>query len=224
MGYIGKLNLKIRAIALRKQGASYQEILQEVQVSKDTISRWCRDVILTPKQLERLQTQKKLGGQRGGEVGAQRKRANRIDQTNLLKELAAKELGNLTNRDRFIAGVSLYLGDGLKSDREVGFANSNPQLVRFMVGWLREYCEIKEEKLRGQLWIHDTCDETKAKQFWSKLTGIPTDKFLKSYIAINKKDSLKVRKQLHEYGIFTVRVFSAEIQRKILGWGTGIFG
>jgi len=42
MSYAGKLEEKNKAIALRKKGYSYSEILKKVDVSKDTISRWCR--------------------------------------------------------------------------------------------------------------------------------------------------------------------------------------
>ena len=54
MGYAGKLREKRLAIKLRKQGYSYKEILEQVHVSKSTISLWCRDVIMSPKQLEKL--------------------------------------------------------------------------------------------------------------------------------------------------------------------------
>lgn len=224
MGYVGKLDLKIKAIHLRQQGFSYQEILEKVQVSKDTLSRWCRDIILTPEQLARLKQLKLAGGKKGGEIGAHKKRILRKKKTEDLYKKGKEEIGILSDRDRFIAGLSLYLGDGLKSDREVGFANSYPQLIKFIVEWLRTYCKVKPGKFRGQLWIHDTCDEKAAKEFWSNLTKIPLEQFLKSYVALSKKDSPKVRKQLHQYGVFSVRVFSAETQRRILGWGTGIFG
>lgn len=42
MGYFGKLEEKFLAQKLRKQGLSYKEILQQISVSKDTISRWCK--------------------------------------------------------------------------------------------------------------------------------------------------------------------------------------
>ncbi|HSD98304.1 MAG TPA: hypothetical protein VLB73_01220 [Patescibacteria group bacterium] len=54
MGYVGKLNLKKKAQWLRKQGLSYKEIIAQIPVSKDTISKWCRDILLTDKQKEKL--------------------------------------------------------------------------------------------------------------------------------------------------------------------------
>lgn len=54
MGYFGKLEKKELATNLRKQGLSYKEILQHMSVSKDTLSRWCKDIVLTEVQKDRL--------------------------------------------------------------------------------------------------------------------------------------------------------------------------
>ena len=90
--------------------------------------------------------------------------------------------------------------------------------------WLREFCKTPEEKFRGQIWIHSNLDETKAKKFWSKITSIPAGQFTKSYLAKNKINSKKIRKQLHQYGVFAVRVHDVKMQRKICGWMTGVLG
>ena len=90
--------------------------------------------------------------------------------------------------------------------------------------WLREFCEIPEEKFRGQIWIHSNLDELKAKKFWSKIVGISVSQFTKSYIAKNKINRRKIRKQIHQYGIFAIRVHDVKMQRKIVGWMTGVLG
>lgn len=224
MGYAGKLEEKRLAIKLRRKGLSYSEIQKKVPVSKDTLSRWCRDVILTLEQMERLRQKSLKGAEKGGIIGAKRQQRDRIRRTKGLLKEGKKEVGLLSVRDRFVAGIALYLGDGLKSDREVGFSNSNPRIIRFMMRWFREFCKVPKKKFRGQIWIHENLDELKARKYWSKITQIPLSQFQKSYIAKNKTKSRKIRKQLHKYGVFAVRVSSAEIQRKILGWIAGILG
>ena len=62
MGYAGKLEEKQLALRLRQKGYSYSEIKKKVPVSKDTLSRWCRDVILDCDQLETLR-KKQLKGE-----------------------------------------------------------------------------------------------------------------------------------------------------------------
>lgn len=224
MGYAGKLEEKRLAIKLRRKGLSYSEIQKKVPVSKDTLSRWCRDVILTPEQMGRLRQKSLKGAEKGRIIGAKRQQRDRIRRTKRLLKEGKKEVGLLSVRDRFVAGIALYLGDGLKSDREVGFSNSNPRIIRFMMRWFREFCQIPREKFRGAIWIHENLDELKARKYWSKITQIPLGRFQKSYIAKNKTKSRKIRKQLHKYGVFAIRISSAEIQRKILGWIAGILG
>lgn len=224
MGYAGKLEEKRLALKLRRQGLSYSEILKKIPVSKDTLSRWCRDVILTPSQIERLRGKRLKGAERGRIIGAKKQQRDRIKRTKKLLEKGEKEVGLLSKRDRFIAGIALYLGDGLKGDKEVGFSNSNSRVIEFMMDWFREFCQIPENKFRGQIWIHENLDELRARKYWSKATGIPINQFHKSYIAKNKKKSRKIRKKIHEQGVFAVRVSNAEIQRKILGWMSGILG
>ncbi|MCX6806826.1 MAG: hypothetical protein NT135_01750 [Candidatus Berkelbacteria bacterium] len=222
MGYFGKLEEKQLAQQLRRKGLSYGEIQKKVHISKDSLSRWCRDIILTAQHMERLQKRKLKGAERGRIIGAKRQQQNRIKRINSLLEKGKKEVGKLTKRDRFIAGAALYLGDGYKSDKSVGFSNSDPKIIKFMMSWFREFCRIPEEKFRGQIWIHDNRDELKARKYWSKITGIPLSRFHKSYIAKNKIKSRKIRKQLHKCGIFAIRISSAGVQRRILGWMSGI--
>lgn len=222
MGYLGKIEEKSIAISLRGKGLSYREINQRVNVSKDTLSRWCRGVILTPEQLESLRRKKLDGAERGRLIGAKRQQENRIARTVELAARGKKEVGRLSQRDRFIAGISLYIGDGLKGDRAVGFSNADPQAVKFILRWLREFCPIPENKFHGQIWIHEGLNEAKAKKFWSDLTKIPLKQFHKSYVAGIKPNSRKIRKIRHKYGIFAIRVSNAETQRKILGWESGI--
>ena len=224
MGYAGKLKENRLALKLRKKGLSYNEIQKKVSVSKDTLSRWCRDIILTPNQMERLKNRKLNGAERGRIIGAKRQQQERIKKTKELLNQGKKQVGLLNKRDRFIAGIGLYLGDGHKGDQGVGFSNSNSRIIQFMMSWFREFCNVPEEKFRGQIWIHDNLNESQAKIFWSKTTGIPIEQFTKSYIAKNKTNSRKIRKKLHEHGVFAIRIHKSNLQRKILGWMVGILG
>lgn len=224
MGYAGKLEEKKKALQLRQQGLSYSEIRKKVPVSKDTLSRWCRDVILSPGQLGRLRKKRLKGAERGRMIGAKKQQKDRIRRTQALLEKGKKKVSSLNKRDRFIAGIALYLGDGNKTDRSVGFSNSNSKIIKFIMKWFREFCKVPEEKFHGQIWIHENLDELKARKYWSRITKIPLNQFRKSYIAKNKTRSRKIRKKIHEYGVFAIRISDAKIQREILGWMAGVLG
>lgn len=218
MGYTGKLEEKLKAQGLRKRGLSYGKIMQQIHVSKDTISRWCRDVILTEQQKRRLLGNKLFGQRKGSLVAADNKRQARILRTQTIFKQAKEELGNLSKRDRFIAGITLYAGEGDKGDGKGGFANSDPKLIKFMMNWFKEFCAIPSSRFRGAIWIHEGLNANKAKEYWSELTGIPKSQFFKTYIAKNKTDSRKIRKNIHQYGVFAIKFSVSDKQRQIMGW------
>ncbi len=221
MGYAGKLEEKRRARMFRSRGYSYNQILHEVNISKSTLSRWCRDIILTSEQFSNLQGRKINGADKGRLIGAKKQQEARLKRIKLFLEKGKKEIGTLTDRERFIAGVGLYLGDGSKGDLEVSFSNSNPKIIGFMMSWFRDYCHVRESCFRGQIWIHNNQNKRRAKEYWSRLMKIPPNQFRKTYV-VNTKKSKKIRKKIHKYGVCSIRISRANLQRKIVGWMSGV--
>lgn len=218
MGYYGKLEEKLQAQLLRKKGLSYRQILLQIPVSKDTISRWCRDIILTRGQKKRLLENKQYGQRIGSQIAAENKRQRRLLRTQEIFEKSKNELGELTKRDRFLAGIAFYSGEGNKTDGKGGFANSDPKIIKFMMRWFKEFCKVPLSRFRGAIWIHEELDAEESKRYWSKLTGIPKNQFFKTYIAENKTKSKKIRKKIHQYGVFSINFSDSDKQRQIMGW------
>ncbi len=218
MGYSGKLEEKRVALRLRRKGLSYSEIRKKVKVSKSTLSLWCRDVVLNVDQMEKLSSRVLEGAERGRIIGAKVQQRARINKTKQLNMQGVRDVGEMSKRDRFLAGIGLYIGDGVKGDKNVGFSNSNKQIIKFMMGWFREFCNVPEEKFRGAIWLHEGLDEGESRIFWSRLTGIPVDQFTKTYISKPKKESKKIRKNIHKYGVFAIRVCDVDMQRRVMGW------
>lgn len=218
MGFSGKIEEKFLAQKLRRKGFSYKEILQKVAVSKDTISRWCRDISLTEEQKERLVTNKKFGQKKGSLVAAENKRRKRKERTIKIFKEAKIDLGRMSTRDKFIAGIALYAAEGGKTDGQGELANSDPDLIKFMVKWFLEFVKVPLSRIRGAIWLHEGLDERKAREYWSSLTGIPINQFHKTYIAGIKGDSKKIRKNIHDFGVFSIRFSDSDKQRRIIGW------
>lgn len=148
MGYFGKLELKEKAIELRSLGYSYNEIRKIVVVSKDTLSRWCRDVQLSDSQKKILLAKKINGQKKGSMIAASNKQRERIVRTEAIFSHAKKEIGNISDRDEFIFGLSLYAGEGSKTDGKGSFVNANPLLIKFMCKWLIKYCGLSKNDLQ----------------------------------------------------------------------------
>ena len=216
MSYAGKLELKLKARKLRNSGLSIKDIEKKLKVSRSSVSLWVRDVVLTQKQINKLYANKITGSLRGSYIASR----NNIKRTKeLIKksiEEGEEEVGNLSSRDKFIAGVAMYFAEGTKSSSNVSFSNSDPRSISFMADWFRRICKVPEEKFRCYLYIHDDLDERRAKKYWSDLINIPLEQFRKSYIV--KNNTKRLRKVKHIYGILRLTVSDANLSRKIAGW------
>ena len=193
---------------LRHEGLSYKEILEQVPVSKSTISLWCRDIELTPGQKERLKAK------RGKPNGPKLLKDRRIAATKQIKAQAKLELKLLTDYEFKVAGIMLYWGEGFKT-QYVGISNSDPKLIKFMMRWFREICYVPDDKFRAQVHIHSGQNELEIKKFWSKITGIPFSKFQKTYV---KEEGTGYRKNILYNGTLRVIICDSHLLRKILGW------
>jgi predicted transcriptional regulator len=221
MSYAGKLDLKLKAQKLRKRGLSVKEIEKRLKVSRSSVSLWVRDIKLTKKQLEKLYLNKKTGQLKGSIIAAMNKIKTREDITERLIKEGEKEVGKISQRDKFITGVALYFAEGEKSGEHVSFSNSDPRAVKFMVDWFRKFCKIPEEKFRCSLYIHNNLSESEAKEFWSKLTKISLSQFRKSYIVKNNPNRL--RKTKNPYGVLRIGTSDVNLHRRIMGWISGVF-
>ncbi len=207
---------------MRSIGKSYGEIIRTLKLSKSTVSDWCHDVRLTKSQLNHLYKSKKSGGLKGSAIAAKNKQEKRIKETEELFIQGQKEIGTLSKRDRFLAGIAFYASEGTKSDKGCSFANSDPAIIKFMVDWFCEFGHVPKNKFYGAIWLHEGLSESKAKKFWSMLTKIPSDHFYKTYIALNKPESKKIRKNIHQNGVFSLYVSDVVLYRKIRGWIGGV--
>jgi len=136
-------------------------------------------------------------------------------------EEGKKEIGKLSERDRFILGVALYFAEGTKADKNVSFSNSNPNAIKFMVDWFIKFCRVPIEKFRCNIYLHDNLNEKESKKYWSSLTKIPLSQFRKNYIV--KTNKKRFRKTINPYGVFRLTINDANLHRKIMGWISGAF-
>jgi len=114
-----------------------------------------------------------------------------------------------------IAGTMLYWGEGTKSGSSVMFSNSDPQMVKLFLKFLREICGVEESRLRILLHIYDDQDENSLKTFWSKVTKIPLCQFSKTYYHSGKKGTYK---KTCLYGTVSLRYSDNELLKIINNW------
>src|SRR3989344_3546039 len=221
-----KLQEKEKAILLRKEGLSYNEILKQVPVAKSSLALWLQSIGLSEKQKQRL-SEKKLASARRG---ALKKKEDRILKTRVIKENAEKEVKKLTRREVWLVGVALYWAEGSKEKEwrpgsRTQFSNSDQNMIRFFMFWLTEICGVSKGYIVPEIYIHESHREkiSAVISFWSRETSISADKFKRIYF---KKNKIKIKRRnigSGYYGVLRLSVSeSSELNRKISGWTNGI--
>lgn len=209
-----KLKEKRIVQGFRRQGLSYNEILQKVPVAKSSVSLWCRDIELTPQQKHILKKKWVENLRKFAKFGPMAIKVRREREINKIREAAKKEIRLLTPYEFKIAGTMLYWAEGSKS-HGVEITNSDPKLIRFMVRWFKEVCGATSEGLTARLNIHANQNDKKIKKYWSEITGIPLAQFGKSYI---KPEGAGHRKNILHNGVIRVRFGSEDLRHRIMAW------
>ncbi len=102
------------------------------------------------------------------------------------KALSFSMKKNLTEEeDRLkVAGVMLYWAEGYKRGKGGGldFANSDANMIKVFLNFLRIIFKVDEKRLRVYLYCYANQEVTALISFWSSTTNIPKEQFSKPYI------------------------------------------
>ncbi|MBI4252725.1 helix-turn-helix domain-containing protein [Candidatus Uhrbacteria bacterium] len=207
---------KRQAILLRKRGKSYSEIQKVVGVSMSSISLWLRNVPLSKRQKDRLFRLKVRGAKNGG---GKKKHLQRLYESKKIIRSAWDEFPKKISSPLFLLGVSLYWAEGSKADEKMSLSNSDHLMIECFMKWLREVCDVPEKKVRVHLHIHSLHSKKGIEKYWSRITHIPLNQFIKTYV---KTTSLGHRKNILYNGTCTVNVHDVTLYRKMIGWQLGL--
>jgi len=179
-------------MTLRRQGASLREIETVTNVSKSTLSRWLRDIELSPKAIAIL-LEKKENTKENLKKGiyyhkVYKEKVKQRNDDSVAEVLASIKLNKSMIK---LACALLYWAEGGKH-YGVRFTNSDPKMIATFLHLLRSGFNIDEKRLKLLVHIHEYHDERLVKLFWSQVTHIPIEQFNKSYLkphtAIRQKD------------------------------------
>lgn len=182
-----KLIQRRRVVELRKRGKSYSEIKKIVKVSKSSLSLWLRNIPLTEKQILRLKSVKQRTIEKYRNT-MKLKRSRRIsgyyiDQT--------KKWLPLNDREIYLAGLFLYLGEGGKTSRNtISICNTDPSVMKFTLYWMLNSLKIPKSDIRVSLHLYDDMDIKKESRYWLRQLGLTEKHLNKPYIKKSHKTDL----------------------------------
>lgn len=226
---IPKKREKIEALILRRRGLSYSEILNRVPVAKSTLSLWLRSEGLSKKQEQRL-TKKKLNAMKRGSLKVKQLR---IERVKIIEKEAISETGKLMNNPLWLAGVLLYWAEGTK-EREnnigagVQFGNSDSEMIRLFVKWLRDVLKIEEKDLFFQIYVHKSSLDRipYIVRHWAKVVKVSSRRLSKNiYFKRHNPKTNRKNTGNNYFGLIRIGVRKSSIlNRKIGGWIRGVCG
>ncbi|MBI2063049.1 MAG: helix-turn-helix transcriptional regulator [Candidatus Yanofskybacteria bacterium] len=214
--------LKNQATKLRDRGYSYNMISASIGISKSTLSDWFRDRKFTPniEVLDRIY--------RGPMKSAEKSHNRKVQETKELLEAGAKEIGKLSNRDLWLLGLGIYIGEGTKNNDIIRVINADPAVIRLSIRWFKEIIGLPDDNFAIRLHLYPDNNINESIKFWKKETGLSDKNFQK--VQIDRRENKKIykRKKL-PFGTAHVTIkangniaFGVKLFRRIKGWIYGV--
>jgi len=187
---MGKIKLDIDKILeiknLRSKGYSLSEISRELNIPRTTVFKYIKGVEILPEFIE-LWKIKRSGS----------RYVKNLKEQKAFEE-AIKLIGEISVKEKMLFLSALYWAGGSKKD--LGLSNTDPDLIKVFIEGLRKVFNVGEERFRISIRIFEDMDREKCLNFWSKVIGVPKDKFINVNVLYGKK------KGKLEYGMCRIRV------------------
>ena len=205
-----KIIEQIKAKKLRGEGFSLSEISRRLGVSKSTASLWLKDVELSPDAEKKIKAKFTAGQLASHET----KRRQTREKEDVARSLAIGVLNhyspNVYTSKIFCAVI--YFCEGSKIIKDgIRFTNSDPLLIATFLKLFRSSFELKKEKFRVGVHLHNYHDKGTQLKFWSKIARIPLSQFIKPYI----KNSSGLYKKEGYQGCVSIRYADSRIAREL---------
>ncbi|MCX6787962.1 MAG: hypothetical protein NT108_02235 [Candidatus Kaiserbacteria bacterium] len=205
---------KQEAFVLRRRGKSYLEIRKALKIPKGTLSGWFSTVDWSKQIKERLASQ------------AQDQHTTRLIDLNRVRgqhlkkvyeearEEARVEFNEMKYNPLFIAGLMLYWGEGDKLTKySTAITNTDPDLIRLYVFFLKNACRIPEEKIRAHVLIYPDLSDEDCRKYWSHESSVNLSQFTKSTIIVGRHKTRRIK-----YGVCMIGISSTYLKVKMLEW------
>ena len=212
------------ALALRREGVSYQEIRSRLGIAKSTVWRWLKAEGLVENHPQQQTERRWRASQKAARLATER----RIERTQRLINEASQRVGALSLRELWLVGITLYWAEGSKQkptdvSRGIIFSNSDASAIRVFVEWIRQCCGVSRDAIAFEIYLHETADAHTAQMFWRKELDLPATTTVKVYWKRHQRRTNRHNTGDTYHGVMRVRVRRSTIlNRRVTGWIQGI--
>jgi hypothetical protein len=221
-----RLEIREKAVALRKKGFSYSYISKQLGIkSKGTLSTWFKNIKLSNRSRILLEKNNALAHKRGLFISNEN-RIKRILSENKSAFNEGYDITKTTSKsDLTIIGPALYWAEGMKSQTRTSaslvFSNSDPKMIFLFMKFLREILLVPDKKIRSGIHLYKSINIDEAKDYWSKITSLSSHEF---YIVtqVSSRSKNKRPKNILPYGTLSVKINDRIVFHKVMGMIGGI--
>jgi hypothetical protein len=113
----------------------------------------------------------------------------------------------------------LFWAEGSRARNAVRFTNSDPEMMRLFVAFLRRCFDVPDEKFRLEcnLFADHIERQREIEQFWLDVVGVPRTCLTKTMVNTYSKYSQKKRRNRLPYGTCRVTVSDTRIAQHLYG-------
>lgn len=211
MGKHPKPAERTMARALRAElGMPVKQIAAKLGVSVSSVSLWTREIELTPEQRKRnVDSAQEIRSKKWSEANRERRRRDQEQGRERARE------GDLLHS----SGCMLYWAEGGKERNSVILANSDPQMVRFIVRFLRECFGLQDRDLsiRLNVYLGNGRSLQDIEAYWLRILDLPSSALRTHTVNHFPTSSSGRKKDKLPYGVCTVVVHKTSVAQQIFG-------
>lgn len=198
----------------REDGLSLNEISARLQVSKSTVSRWVRDIVLTETQVTQLAAQNPVYN---GQFLSSQLSKSRARSVRTTYQLAGRQRARQCC-PLHMAGCMLYWAEGEKGRCSVAFTNSDPEMMAFFLRFLNHCYHVQKQEITINInCFDDQRSVTDIEDFWLERLDLPRTQLRKTTLNYLSSYSQRKRGSTLAYGTCRILVHRTEIVQSIFG-------
>lgn len=204
-----------QALELRRNGESIKVIAKMLNVSPGSVSRWTKDIKLSEKQKEILESR------HGGRAflvreATSKKLSERAREKRRRYQQEGRKMAQLITAPLFIGGCMLYWAEGSKNKNECTMTNSNPHMLKYFQAFLSEYFGVTPAQytMNVTCYLNNGLSLEEIEGWWLGQLGLSHENLRKAVV----KTGTTNRKRRLVYGTCRLRIKkSTKILQTIYG-------
>lgn len=204
-----------KAIKLRKEGKTYSEIKRQLGLPKSTLSDWLSNYPLSDSQIDEIRKTTKRNKELGIEKCRLTKQKNRETRLCAIYEEEKNKLLPLTDREIYLIGLFLYLGEGFKDMRgALSLSNTDSNVIKFYLYWLVNCLKIDRKKIKVLVHLYSDMNIEDSLNYWSNELAIDRKQFSKPYVKKSKR--IDVDQKGFGHGTCNLVVANVRLKERII--------